>query len=87
MKLTGELKDQVEQTTNLEEAKDIIAQAEKKLTDDEVSEAAGGAGSDNLHDLLIDAFKPPLVYGFTEPQTDSGEIPKLHRGKGKEELR
>ena len=43
MKLTGELKDKVEQTSNLEEAKDVIAQAGMLLTDDEVSEATGGA--------------------------------------------
>ena len=42
MKLTEESKDKVNQTTNLEEAKDIIAKAEKKLTDDEVGEATGG---------------------------------------------
>jgi hypothetical protein len=45
MKLTGELKDKVDQTQNLEEAKDVIAQAGMLLTDDEVSEVAGGAGS------------------------------------------
>ena len=43
MKLTGELKDKVDQTTNLEEAKDVIAKAGMLLTDDEVSEVAGGA--------------------------------------------
>ena len=43
MKLTGELKDKVDQTANLEEAKDVIAQAGMLLTDDEVSEATGGA--------------------------------------------
>ena len=42
MKLTGELKDKVDQTANLDEAKDIIAQAGMLLTDDEVSEVAGG---------------------------------------------
>ena len=43
MKLTGELKDKVDQTANLEEAKDVIAQAGMLLTDDEVGEVAGGA--------------------------------------------
>ena len=42
MKLTGELKDKVDQTQNLEEAKDVIAQAGMLLTDDEVGEVAGG---------------------------------------------
>ena len=43
MKLTGELKDKVDQTANLEEAKDVIAKAGMLLTDDEVSEVASGA--------------------------------------------
>ena len=42
MKLTGDLKDKVDQTANLEEAKDVIAKAGMLLTDDEVSEATGG---------------------------------------------
>ena len=46
MKLTGELKDKVDQTANLEEAKDVIAQAGMLLTDDEVSEVAGGGGNE-----------------------------------------
>ena len=85
MKITGELKDKVDQTATLEDAKDIIAQAGKKLTDDEVSEAAGGAGVDDDPNLLNDAFKGPLRYGFNGPQTGSGE-PKRHQGKAKEEL-
>jgi hypothetical protein len=48
MKLTGELKDKVDQTTNLEEAKDVIAKAGMLLTDDEVSEVAGGSQAGNL---------------------------------------
>ena len=42
MKLTGELKDKVEQTSNLEEANDVIAKAGMLPTDDEVGEATGG---------------------------------------------
>ena len=42
MKLTGDLKDKVDQTANLEEARDVIAQAGMLLTDDEVGEVAGG---------------------------------------------
>ena len=49
MKLTGELKDKVDQTTNLEEARDVIAQAGMLLTDDEVSEVAGGFGEGSEH--------------------------------------
>ena len=48
MKLTGELKDKVDQTANLEESKDVIARAGMLLTDDEVSEAAGGARAESL---------------------------------------
>ena len=44
MKLTGELKDKVEQTANLEDAKDVIAKAGMILTDDEVGEVTGGSG-------------------------------------------
>ena len=42
MKLTEESKDKVDKTANMEEI-----QAEKKLTDDEVSKATGGAGVDD----------------------------------------
>ena len=42
MKLTGELKDKVDQTAKLEDAKDIIAKAGMLLTDDEVCEVTGG---------------------------------------------
>ena len=44
MKLTGELKDKVDQTANLEEAKGVIAKAGMILTDDEVGEVTGGSG-------------------------------------------
>ena len=44
MKLTGELKDKVDQAKDLEEAKEVIAQAGMLLSDDEVSEVAGGSG-------------------------------------------
>ena len=49
MKLTGELKEKVDQTKNLEEAKDVIAKAGMLLTDDEVSEVAGGFGERSEH--------------------------------------
>ena len=49
MKLTEELKDKVDQTQNLEDAKDVIAQAGMLLTDDEVSEVAGGGVYDKLY--------------------------------------
>ena len=45
MKLTGELKDKVEQTKDLEEAKAVIAEAGMLLSDDEASAVAGGVVS------------------------------------------
>ena len=42
MKPTDEMKDKVEQAKNLEEAKEVIAEAGMLLSDDEVSEVAGG---------------------------------------------
>ncbi|MCR5499816.1 MAG: hypothetical protein K6F31_05435 [Acetatifactor sp.] len=39
---SNEMKNKVDQTANLEEARDVIAQAGMLLTDDEVSEVAGG---------------------------------------------
>ena len=62
MKLTGDLKDKVDQTANLEEAKDVIAQAGMLLTDDEVSEVAGGFGEGSEH-MATDPFAPqPVIY-------------------------
>ena len=42
MKLIGNLKKQVEETTNKEEAKEIIENAGMELTDDELDQVAGG---------------------------------------------
>ena len=42
MKLTGDLKKQVEQTDSKEEARKVIAQAGMELTDDELDKVAGG---------------------------------------------
>ena len=44
MKLTGELKKQVEQTETREEAKKIIEEAGMILTDEEMEKVAGGHG-------------------------------------------
>ena len=43
MKLTGELKEQVEKAENQEEAKEIIKEAGMELTDEEMDQVAGGA--------------------------------------------
>ena len=42
MKLVGELKKQVEETKNKEEAKKVIEKADMQLTDDELDNVAGG---------------------------------------------
>ena len=42
MKLVGELKDKVEKTEDLKEAKKVIEEAGMELTDDELNQVAGG---------------------------------------------
>ena len=42
MKLVGELKNKVERTENLEEAKKIIEDAGMQLSDEEMNQIAGG---------------------------------------------
>ena len=44
MKLTGDLKNQVEKAESKEEKKKLIANAGMELTDDELDEVAGGFG-------------------------------------------
>ena len=43
MKLTGDLKKQVEKTENLEETQKTIEESGIKLSDDDLDEVAGGA--------------------------------------------
>ncbi len=42
MKLVGNLKKQVEETKNKEEAKEVIEKAGMELTDEELDQVAGG---------------------------------------------
>ena len=42
MKLTGELKEKVEKTETMEEAKKVIEEAGMELTDEEMDQVAGG---------------------------------------------
>ena len=42
MKLTGEPKEKIEKTENLEEAKKITEESEEDLTDEEMEQVAGG---------------------------------------------
>ena len=42
MKLVGELKEKVEQTTTKEEAKEVIEEAGMELNDEELDQVAGG---------------------------------------------
>ena len=50
MKLTGDLKKQVETAQTKEEAKDLIKKAGMELTDDELEQVAGGTGLDLFYD-------------------------------------
>ncbi len=43
MKLVGELKNKVEKTENLDEAKKIIEEAGMQLSDEEMNNVAGGS--------------------------------------------
>ena len=45
MKLIGELKKQVEETKNKEEAKEVIEKAGMELTDEELDQVTGGGKS------------------------------------------
>ena len=47
MKLIGNLKKQVEETKNKEEAKEVIEKAGMELTDDELDQVAGGHSGEN----------------------------------------
>ena len=49
MELTGKLKEQVEKAENKEQAKEIIAEAGMKLTDEELDKVAGGLAFDRGH--------------------------------------
>ncbi|MBR4329094.1 MAG: bacteriocin [Candidatus Riflebacteria bacterium] len=44
MRLIGNLKKQVEETKNKEEAKEVIEKAGMELTDEELNQVAGGNG-------------------------------------------
>ena len=58
MKLTGKLKEKVEQTETKEQAKELIADAGMELTDEEVDQVSGGDGqsyvgfSDDMSTIL-----------------------------------
>ena len=57
MKLIGNLKKQVEETKNKEEAKEVIEKAGMELTDDELDQVAGGrsgAGTLGFEKLYCD---------------------------------
>ena len=67
MEDSKELKNNLDQAANLEEVKHIIAQAGKKLTDDEVGEVAGGVTPGRT--LSIDGSDSSEVrcfYSFTD---------------------
>ena len=49
MKLVGELKKQVEETKNKEEAKEVIEKAGMQLTDEELDNVTGGGSGNNTN--------------------------------------
>ena len=66
MEPNNEMKNKVDQTANLEEAKDVIAQAGMLLTDNEVSEVAGGT---SVHDMT-----PEMREGHTFVMSTYGRL-------------
>ena len=54
MKLTGDLKNQVEKAESKEEKKKLIENAGMELTDDELDEVAGGAEEGNIQTMYIE---------------------------------
>ncbi len=51
MKLIGNLKKQVEETTSKEEAKEVIEKAGMELTDEELNQVAGGINQNLVLDF------------------------------------
>ena len=68
MEDSKELKNNLDQAANTEEVKHIIAQAGKKLTDDEVGEVAGGYRDDG-HGLSISKNLNSGCHVSTPPKT------------------
>ena len=52
MKLVGDLKKQVEETKNKEEAKELIEKAGMQLTDDKLDNITGGGVLDNYNEKI-----------------------------------
>ena len=81
MKLTGNLKKQVEQAAGREEARRLIEQAGIELTDDELEMVAGGAGKEDLNPAQvfgnqagISGMKRAETYSDWTPSSPSSEI-------------
>ena len=53
MEMSKELKEKVEQAKNAEEAKKILEEAGKELTDEELDQVAGGAWFGDLNNLSM----------------------------------
>jgi len=53
MKLTGELKEQVEKTDNRDEKKRLIEEAGMELTDEEMDIVSGGESVDPLRTFYV----------------------------------
>ena len=68
-----ELKNNLDQAANMEDAKQIIAQAGKKLTDDEIGEVAGGyqGGTNDSDDYqsIIDYYESNIPCSYDAPNS------------------
>ncbi len=62
MELTGKLKEQVEKSKNLEDAKKIIEKAGMKLNDEELDKVAGGRIPSSFNLDLPNTFTVPWFF-------------------------
>lgn len=68
MKLIGNLKKQVEETTSKEEAKEVIEKAGMELTDEELDQVAGGINPDDLKPKGVSTDnKPGSEFNLVNP--------------------
>ena len=64
MKLTGVLKQKVDEAETMETKKDIIADAGMELTDDELEKVAGGAGGTSSVKHYCDSCKKDTLFSL-----------------------
>ncbi len=69
MKLVGELKNKVEKTETLEDAKDLIKNAGMELTDGELDQVAGGRTL-SMTNMAFGSYK---TFGSITTMEDTGD--------------